>query len=71
MEKNITKEFVPDCNFKSDGVLSFYPNGQRKFCVMGNSPDLCANCGCIVPVAAYAITKLDLESIDKIKKFGL
>ena len=69
LELYITKEFISDCPFKSNGVVSFYPNGQKKFCVMANSPELCANCGCIVPVATYAIQKLDTETIDKIKKF--
>jgi len=65
----ITKEFVPHCIFKRGLIKSYYPNGQRKYCVMGNSPLLCENCGCIVPVASYAISKLDAETIDKIKKF--
>ncbi|MHA2431033.1 MAG: hypothetical protein ACXACC_08370, partial [Promethearchaeota archaeon] len=65
----ITKEFVEYCIFKRGGVKSYYPNGQRKFCVMGNSPLLCENCGCIVPVASYALSKFDSETIDKIKRF--
>ncbi|MFX0180370.1 MAG: radical SAM protein [Candidatus Hodarchaeota archaeon] len=69
LELYITKEFVPYCIFKRGGVKSYYPNGQRKFCVMGNSPLLCANCGCIVPVAYYALSKFDSETIEKIKKF--
>ncbi len=64
-----TKEFVPSCVFKSGFVKSYYPNGQRKFCVMGNSPRLCENCGCIVPVAIYALSKLDSETIEVLKKF--
>ena len=35
---------------------------------MGNSPLLYENCGCIVPVASYALSKLDSETI-KIKRF--
>jgi len=69
LELYITKEFIPHCIFKRGGIKSYYPNGQRKFCVMGNSPLLCENCGCIVPVASYALSKLDSETIDKIKKF--
>ena len=64
-----TKEHVPHCNFRSGAVVSYYPNGKKKFCVMGNSPRLCANCGCIVPVAAYGLLKLDVETVEKIKKF--
>ncbi|MFX1236640.1 MAG: radical SAM protein [Promethearchaeota archaeon] len=69
LELFITKEFVKSCVFKKQKVVSYYPNGQKKFCVMGNSPLLCKNCGCIVPVASYALSKLDSETIDKIKKF--
>ena len=69
LELYITKEFVPYCIFKRGGVKSYYPNGQRKFCVMGNSPLLCENCGCIVPVASYALSKFDSETIDKMKRF--
>ena len=69
LELYITKEFVSDCIFKKGGVESYYPNGKRKFCVMGNSPLLCSNCGCIVPVATYALSMLDYETIEKIKKF--
>ncbi|MFX1451297.1 MAG: radical SAM protein [Promethearchaeota archaeon] len=69
IETYITKEHVLSCIFKTGGVQSFYPNGERKFCVMGNSPALCANCGCIVPVASYCISKFDPETIEKLKKF--
>lgn len=69
LELYITKEFVEYCILKRGGVKSYYPNGQRKFCVMGNSPLLCENCGCIVPVASYALSKFDSETIDKIKRF--
>ena len=69
LELYSTKEFVSHCIFKRGGIKSYYPNGQRKFCVMGNSPLLCENCGCIVPVASYALSKLDTETIDKLKKF--
>ncbi|MFX1426340.1 MAG: radical SAM protein [Promethearchaeota archaeon] len=65
-----SKEFVPHCIFKRGGIKSYYPNGQRKFCVMGNSSLLCENCGCIVPVASYALSKFDSETIDKLKKFA-
>ncbi|MFX1420476.1 MAG: radical SAM protein [Promethearchaeota archaeon] len=69
LELYITKEFVSHCIFKRGGIKSYYPNGQRKFCVMGNSPLLCENCGCIVPVASYALSKFDSETIDKLKRF--
>ncbi len=52
-----SKEFVPQCLFKTGIVKSFYPDGRQKFCVMGNSPLLCDNCGCAVPIAAYAVFK--------------
>ncbi|MFX1378220.1 MAG: radical SAM protein [Promethearchaeota archaeon] len=69
LELYMTKEFIPHCIFKSGGIKSYYPNGQRKFCVMGNSPLLCENCGCIVPVASYALSKLDSETVEKLQKF--
>jgi sulfatase maturation enzyme AslB (radical SAM superfamily) len=69
LELYISKEFITHSIFKRGGVKSYYPNGQRKFCVMGNSPLLCENCGCIVPVASYALSKLDSETIYKLKKF--
>ena len=70
LELYITKEFVSYCPFKSLGVKSYYPNGQRKYCVMGNSPELCQNCGCIVPVATYALSKLDSETASKLNRFN-
>ncbi|MFX1375097.1 MAG: radical SAM protein [Promethearchaeota archaeon] len=69
LELYVTKEFISHCIFKRGGIKSYYPNGQRKYCVMGNSPLLCENCGCIVPVASYALSKFDAETIDKLKKF--
>jgi len=69
LELYISKEFVPHCVFKSGGVKCYYPDGKRKFCVMGNSPKLCANCGCIVPVGSYALSKLDPETIEILKNF--
>ena len=69
IECYITKEHVAGCMFKNGGVISYYPSGEKKFCVMGNSPALCANCGCIVPVASYCIGKFDPETIEKLKKF--
>ncbi|MBD3196936.1 MAG: 4Fe-4S cluster-binding domain-containing protein [Candidatus Lokiarchaeota archaeon] len=70
LELYVSKEFVPYCIFKMGGIKSYYPNGQLKFCVMGNSENLCENCGCIVPVAAYAIGKFDYQTIQKIQKFS-
>lgn len=69
IETYVNKAHVPSCLFKSGGVQSFYPNGQRKFCVMGNNPEICENCGCIVPVASYCVGKFDPETIEKLKKF--
>ncbi|MHA1144128.1 MAG: radical SAM protein [Candidatus Helarchaeota archaeon] len=69
IETYVTKSHVPTCIFKNGGVQSFYPNGKRKYCVMGNSPALCANCGCIVPVASHCLAKFDPETIEKLKKF--
>ncbi|TFF98342.1 MAG: radical SAM protein [Promethearchaeota archaeon] len=64
-----TKEFINDCIFRSNQVFSFYPNGRQKFCVMGNSPELCKHCGCIVPVASYALGIFDVQTVDKLQKF--
>jgi len=64
-----SKEFVPHCIFKTGQVKSFYPDGTQKFCVMGNSPLLCDNCGCIVPIAAYSLfMKFDSATVDKARK---
>ncbi len=68
-ELYINKEFVSSCIFKRDRVKCYYPNGRRKFCVMGNSPLLCENCGCIVPIASHAVTQYDSETIDKMSRF--
>lgn len=69
LETYITKSHVKNCMMRAGTVRCYYPNGQRKFCVMGNSPKLCANCGCIVPVASHALSTLDHETIEKLKKF--
>jgi len=69
LEVYMSKEFVPHCIFKTGQVKSFYPDGTQKFCVMGNSPLLCENCGCIVPIAAYALfRKFDSDTVDKARK---
>ncbi len=61
-----SKEFVPHCIFKTGYIKSFYPDGKQKFCVMGNSPRLCENCGCVVPITAYALfRKFDSSTVDK------
>jgi MoaA/NifB/PqqE/SkfB family radical SAM enzyme len=66
-----SKEFIQSCIFrKRNRIFSYYPNGKRKYCVMGNSPELCRNCGCIVPVALYALSKFDDETIRKLRKFN-
>ena len=64
-----SKEFVPHCIFKTGYIKSFYPDGKQKFCVMGNSPLLCENCGCVVPITAYALfRKFDSGTVDKARK---
>ncbi len=69
LEVYLSKEFVPHCVFKTGQIKSFYPDGKQKFCVMGNSPQLCDNCGCVVPIAAHALfRKFDSDTIDKTKK---
>lgn len=69
LELYLSKEFVPYCIFKTGQIKSFYPDGKQKFCVMGNSPLLCDNCGCIVPIAAYALfRKFDSDTVEKTKK---
>jgi len=69
LEVYLSKEFVPHCIFKTGQVKSFYPDGKQKFCVMGNSPLLCDNCGCVVPIAAYALfKKFDSSTVDKARK---
>ena len=65
----ISKEFVPYCVFKTGQIKSFFPDGKQKFCVMGNSPLLCNNCGCVVPIVAYALfKKFDSDTVDKLRK---
>ena len=71
IETFIKKSHVKDCFFKNGEMQSFFPNGKRKFCVMGNSPALCANCGCVVPIVAYCLKKYDPETIDKFTKIPL
>jgi len=69
LEVYLSKEFVPHCIFKTGQVKSFYPDGRQKFCVMGNSPLLCENCGCVVPIAAYALfKKFDSGTVDRARK---
>jgi len=69
LEVYLSKEFVPHCIFKTGQIKSFFPNGKQKLCVMGNSPLLCDNCGCIVPIAAYSLfRKFDSSTVDKTKK---
>ncbi|MHA2397360.1 MAG: radical SAM protein [Promethearchaeota archaeon] len=69
LELYLTKEFVPHCIFKTGQIKSFYPDGTQKFCVMGNSPLLCENCGCVVPIVAYALfRKFDAGTVDKSRK---
>jgi len=69
LEIYLSKEFVPHCIFKTGYIKSFYPDGKQKFCVMGNSPLLCENCGCVVPITAYALfRKFDSGTVDKARK---
>ncbi len=66
LEVYLSKEFTPYCIFKSGYIKSFYPDGRQKYCVMGNSPLLCENCGCVVPITAYALfRKFDSGTVDK------
>ncbi len=69
LEIYLSKEFVPHCIFKTGYIKSYYPDGKQKFCVMGNSPLLCENCGCVVPITAYALfRKFDSGTVDKARK---
>jgi len=69
LEVYLSKEFVPYCVFKTGQIKSFFPDGKQKFCVMGNSPLLCENCGCVVPIVAYALfKKFDSGTVDKLRK---
>jgi len=69
LEVYLSKEFVLDCIFKTGQVKSFYPDGRQKYCVMGNSPILCENCGCVVPIAGYALfKKFDSDTVEKTRK---
>jgi organic radical activating enzyme len=69
LEVYLSKEFVPHCIFKTGYIKSFYPDGRQKFCVMGNSLLLCENCGCVVPITAYALfRKFDSGTVDKARK---
>ena len=68
LEIYLSKEFVPHCIFKTGYIKSYYPDGKQKFCVMGNSL-LCENCGCVVPITAYALfRKFDSGTVDKARK---
>ncbi|MFX0132800.1 MAG: radical SAM protein [Candidatus Hodarchaeota archaeon] len=71
IETYINKWHVKSCFFKNGEMQSFFPNGKRKFCVMGNSPALCANCGCVVPIVAHCLKKFDPETVDKFTKIPL
>ena len=69
LELYLSKEFVPHCIFKTGQIKSFYPDGSQKFCVMGNSTLLCDNCGCIVPITAFALfRKFDSDTVEKARK---
>ncbi|MFW9951893.1 MAG: hypothetical protein ACFFKA_17385, partial [Candidatus Thorarchaeota archaeon] len=69
LEVYLSKEFVPYCVFKTGQIKSFFPDGTQKFCVMGNSPLLCENCGCVVPIVAYAVfKKFDSGTVGKLRK---
>ncbi|NHI90999.1 MAG: radical SAM protein [Candidatus Lokiarchaeota archaeon] len=67
LETYITKAHVKDCGFKNGSAASYFPNGEKKYCVMGNSPALCANCGCVVPVISHCLSKFDPETIELMK----
>jgi MoaA/NifB/PqqE/SkfB family radical SAM enzyme len=69
LELYLSKEFVPRCVFKKGQLRSLSPDGRQKFCVMGNSPLLCENCGCIVPIAAHGLFRsFDSGTVDKVRK---
>jgi len=69
LEVYLSKEFMPHCVFKTGQIKSYFPDGKQKFCVMGNSSLLCENCGCVVPIAAYAMfKKFDSGTVDKVRK---
>ncbi|MFW9866874.1 MAG: radical SAM protein [Candidatus Thorarchaeota archaeon] len=69
LEVYMSNEFSPHCIFKTGQIKSFYPDGTQKFCVMGNSPLLCKNCGCVVPIAGYALfKKFDSATVEKARK---
>jgi len=68
LETYITKAHVKDCGFKNGSVVSYFPNGHKKFCVMGDSPLFCANCGCVVPVISHCLAKFDPDTIELMKK---
>jgi len=69
LEVYLSKEFVPHCVFKTGQIKSFFPDGKQKFCVMGNSPLLCENCGCVVPIAAHAMfKKFDSGTVDIMRR---
>ena len=69
LEVYMSNEFAPHCIFKTGQIKSFYPDGTQKFCVMGNSPLLCKNCGCVVPIAGYVLfKKFDSDTVEKSRK---
>jgi len=68
LETYINKAHVKTCGFKNGSAASYFPNGKKKFCVMGNSPLLCASCGCVVPVISHCLAKFDPETIELMKK---
>ncbi len=66
----LTKKHIKECIFlDNDLIVSYFPDMQKKRCVMGDWMD-CRTCTCIVPIIAYCIKRLDMEIINKIEKFG-
>lgn len=63
-----SKEHIKNCYLKSKWVISFYPDMSIKTpCVMGGKIN-CGTCGCIIPIMMHTTRKLDLKSVDIIKK---
>ena len=66
----LTKKHIHECVFlDNDLIVSYFPNMEKKRCVMGDWVD-CQTCSCIVPIIAYCVKRLDMEIINKIEKFG-
>ena len=58
-----SKKFYKTCYLRNEkNVVSYNAQLQRKApCVLGEGID-CSSCGCIVPVIAYAMTRIDIRA---------